>query len=99
MLWRPQAEGGPVALRQEITISSPDGVRDGPKVYPVMTLNTKDPDFARAVALNEARLQVEGQQTADRRRRTLSAIAPLVTGPIGVGASLTLAIKNALSSE
>lgn len=97
MLWRPQAEGGPVALRQEITISSPDGVRDGPKVYPVMTLNTKDPDFARAVALNEAQVQVEGQQTADRRRRTLSAIAPLVIGPIALGASLTLAIKNALN--
>ena len=99
MLWRPQAEGGPVALRQEMTISSPNGPRDGLKVYPVMTLNTKDPDFLRAVELNEARLQVEGQATADRRRRTLSAIAPLATGSIGVGASLAVAIKNALSSE
>jgi hypothetical protein len=88
MLWRTQAEGGPVALRQEITISSPDGVRDGPKVYPVMTLNTKDPDFSRAVALNEARVQVEAQEVDERRRATQELIKQnqiMYASPIGYG--------------
>jgi len=88
MLWRTQAEGGPVALRQEITISSPDGVRDGPKIYPVMTLNTKDPDFVRAVALNEARVQVEAQEADERRRATQELIKQnqiMYASPIGYG--------------
>lgn len=68
MMWRPESEGGPVALRQEMTIPSSDNPSGSIKVYPVMTLNTKDPDFSRAVALNEARLQVEGQQTAKLRK-------------------------------
>ena len=99
MLWRPQAEGGPVALRQEMTISSPNGPRDGLKVYPVMTLNTKDPDFLRAVELNEARLQVEGQATADRRRKVLTLAANVSTftpNPFAVGAIFAGSILDAL---
>jgi hypothetical protein len=68
MMWRPEADGGPVALRQEMTIPSSDNPSGSIKVYPVMTLNTKDPDFSRALQLHEARLQVEGRQTADRRK-------------------------------
>jgi hypothetical protein len=73
MMWRPESEGGPVALRQEVTIPSADNPSGSIKVYPVMTLNTKDPDFSRAIELNEAKLQVEGQQTANRRRKIESA--------------------------
>jgi hypothetical protein len=95
MLWRTQAEGGPVALRQEITISSPDGVRDGPKVYPVMTLNTKDPDFSRAVALNEARVQVEGQEAAQRRANALQFAAnPIMAGSFALSDAIRQALQG-----
>jgi hypothetical protein len=96
MMWRPEAEGGPVALRQEMTIPSSDNPSGSIKVYPVMTLSTKDPDFSRALQLHEARLQVEGKQTADRRK-IIQGIAANST-VLGIGGMFTGALSAGLSS-
>ena len=50
MLWRSFADGGPIALRQEVIIPvRPEAGAMPMKIYPIMTLRSNDPKFVKMV--------------------------------------------------
>jgi hypothetical protein len=76
MLWRPFSEGGPVALRQEISIPVTDETRrslpagavaNPPKIYPVMSISTSDPEFSRLIKQMQSEREAEAILAGNRR--------------------------------
>jgi hypothetical protein len=76
MMWRPFSEGGPVALRQEISIPVTDETRrslpagavaNPPKIYPVMSISTSDPEFSRLIKQMQSEREAEAILAGNRR--------------------------------
>jgi len=81
MLWRSFANGGPIALRQEVIIPvRPEAGAMPMKIYPIMTLRSNDPKFVKMVDDAALKKQAAAYARGDARIASDEAYA---AGDIG----------------